>query len=70
MIALNIACWYREERLELFLSSSGGHSLKFKSKRKNMIEVQAFPLDKVLKDLKIQRVEWVKIDVEGSLNHL
>ncbi len=35
-----------------------------------MIEVQAFPLDKVLKDLKIQRVEWVKIDVEGSLNHL
>jgi len=66
IIALNLAAWNKECKLPLFISeSSGEHSLKL-DRGLGSIEVQAKPLDKLVKELNLKRIDWVKIDVEGA----
>lgn len=66
VIPLNIAAWNRECDVKLFIGDKGGrNSLKY-----NMglghVEVKAKPLDTVLEELNVNRVDWIKIDVEGA----
>lgn len=66
LILLNVAAWNEERRLCLFIGERAGtHSLK-RDFGLGCIEVQAKPLDKILKELGVKRVDWVKIDVEGA----
>jgi FkbM family methyltransferase len=76
VVAFNVAAWDKKCRLRLYLgepdrkSSSIGllgmgiSSLKREVGTSN-IEVFAKPLDDIINELELQRVNWVKIDVEG-----
>ena len=66
--ALNLALWSSNGSQKLYLgSSSGSHSLKYYLKdREKYIEVQTRTLDSIVKELGIKRVNFIKIDVEGS----
>jgi FkbM family methyltransferase len=66
IIALNIAAWKSNNELKLFIGKVGGwHSVKFNSGL-GFVKVSAKALDNVLKELHINRVDWIKIDVEGA----
>lgn len=66
IIPLNCAAWDKDSTLKLFIGdSTGTNSIKF-----NMglghLDVKARALDNLLEEMKVERVEWIKIDVEGS----
>ena len=66
--ALNMACWDKEEDVNFFLSSAdekGGSSIK-REVSGRVITVHGNTLDNILKGLGIEKVDVVKIDVEGS----
>jgi FkbM family methyltransferase len=66
VIALNIAAWKSNGELKLFIGDVGGHhSVKFNSGI-GFVKVSAKALDNVLKELHINRVDWIKIDIEGA----
>ena len=66
VIALNVAAWKSNDELKLFIGKVGGwHSVKFNSGL-GFVKVSAKALDNVLKELHINRVDWIKIDVEGA----
>ena len=66
IVPLDVAAWNEERRLPLFVGGMAGtHSLK-RDFGLGRVEVQAKPLDKILKELGVNRVDWVKIDVEGA----
>jgi len=66
VIPLNIAAWNRECDVKLFIGDVGGHnSLKY-DMGLGHVEVKAKPLDAVLEELGVNRVDWIKIDVEGA----
>jgi FkbM family methyltransferase len=66
VIALNIAAYSEECRLKLFIGPSQDlHSIK-KDYGRGYIIVQAKALDDILSYLKIERVDYIKIDVEGG----
>jgi len=66
---LNVACWNKNERLKLCLGpgfkGTGAHSVKY-HRSEDFIEVTASKLDDILKDLLIEHVDLMKIDVEGA----
>lgn len=76
VIALNIALWSKECLLPLYIGQYyrknspagllglGGSSIKRKVGKK--IKVVAKTLDNVVKELNLNCVNWIKIDVEGS----
>lgn len=75
--ALNIAAWDKSAILPLYkskpdskISSVGLHGKGWSSiKRKiseKIVYVVAKPLDKIIKELNVFRVDWIKIDAEGS----
>jgi len=65
-IPLNIAAYNSDVELQLFVGSdSAKHSVKENSSRGSQ-KVNARALDNVLRELKIKRVDLIKIDVEGS----
>lgn len=65
VIPLNIAAWDKNQKIKLFIGeASGGHSL-IKNSNMGYIDVEGRRLDDVLKDLNINRVDWIKIDAEG-----
>lgn len=72
VIPLNIAAWDREEKLKLYLADvSGRDSVIYK--RPRYIEVRGMPLDKIVEDFlskRIDRIDVVKIDVEGAELHV
>ncbi len=66
IVALKIAAWNINCKMKMFLSHrSGWHSVK-RNWRLSYIEVEAKTLDKVVKELNANRVDWIKIDVEGA----
>lgn len=65
VIPLDLAAWDCETTLELYIeTSSTTHSLV--RPRAKSIEVKARPLDNVLEELGVEKVDWLKIDVEGA----
>lgn len=66
---LNLACWNKNERLKLCFGpgykSTGNHSVKY-HRSEDFIEVIGLKLDDILKDLQIDRVDFIKIDAEGA----
>lgn len=66
VVALNIAAWNTNCKMKIFLSHrSGWHSVK-RNSGLGYIEVEAKALDEVVKELRVDRVDWIKIDVEGA----
>jgi FkbM family methyltransferase len=66
VIALNVAAWSEECELKLFVGDMHGHHSLMKNFGRGFFVVHAKPLDKVLEELGISRVDFVKIDVEGA----
>jgi len=66
VIALNIAAWKEEGILKLFIGDTHGrHSVK-RCLGLGYVEVRAKALDEVIDQLKVRRVNLIKIDVEGA----
>jgi len=67
LVALNLAAWNRSCRLKFYV---GGSSSEFSVNRTcydNSVDVQAKRMDELLiHDLKLWRVDWIKIDVEKA----
>ncbi|MEM4035811.1 MAG: FkbM family methyltransferase [Fervidicoccaceae archaeon] len=66
VVALNIAAWSGEGALKLFIGDSGGHHSLKVNRGLGSVEVRARALDDVLDELGVERVDCVKIDVEGA----
>jgi FkbM family methyltransferase len=76
VVVLNVAAWDRECKLTLYLGetdrklSNGGLYGRGESSVKRKIgqqcEVLAKPLDDIIQELNINRIDWVKIDAEGA----
>ena len=65
-IPLNIAAYYKDAEIPLFLGvTPAQHSVKEDFGRGSH-RVQARPLDNVLAEMGIERVDLIKIDVEGA----
>jgi FkbM family methyltransferase len=61
---INAAVWEKNKKVRLFLADiSSKHSMRIKSK--NFIDVRGIRLDSLFKNLKLKKVDWIKIDVEG-----
>ncbi len=66
IFAFNLAAWDCDTTLKLFLSDSSlAHSAKTDFKH-GSIEIKARALDNLLQEIGIDRVDWVKINVEGA----
>lgn len=66
--ALDVACWCKNDKVRLYRDSSSTATSAYSAVRKfqgNYISVDARKLDDILKELKIDSVELMKIDVEG-----
>jgi len=62
----NVACWNKNEKLKLHLARSpSAHSVK-KPVSTDFVEVSGLKLDDILKDLRIDHVDFIKIDAEGA----
>ncbi len=68
VIPLNLAAWDKEAMLDLHIFQEHAlHSLTPSARESaKSIKVKARPLDKVLQELGIEKVDWIKIDVEGA----
>ena len=66
VVALNLAAWSDRCKVKLFVSEKAGqHSVKKDSKR-GYIYIQADTLDNILGKLNVEKVDAMKIDVEGA----
>lgn len=66
VIPLNIAAWKEDCIINLNIRSfSGGHSIKI-HEGLNSIKVKARKIDTIVENLKLDKVDWVKIDVEAA----
>ena len=68
VIPFNLALWDKEAMLDLnLLEDPASHSLVFSSgESAKSVKIRARPLDKVLEELGIAALNWVKIDVQGA----
>lgn len=69
VIPLNLAAWDKEAMLDLhiFQENLALNSLThLHGNSAKSIKVKARPLDAVLEELGVEKVDWVKIDVEGA----
>ena len=69
VIPLNLAAWNQEAMLDLHLfDCTQSHSLVSVPEKAHLssVKVKARTLDKVLAELGIESVDWIKIDVEGA----
>ena len=63
---LNIAAWNKSCNLKLFIGDKYGHnSIKY-NMGLGYVEVEAKALDTILSQINVNRVDWIKIDVEGA----
>ena len=66
IILLNIAAWNKSCNLKLFIGDKQGlNSIKY-NMGLGYVEVEAKALDMVLSQINVNRVDWIKIDVEGA----
>ncbi len=68
VIPLNIAAWDKEATLDLHLFDDiTSHSLVFLPENPTeSVKIRARPLDKMLEEMGIKAVDWIKIDVQGA----
>lgn len=65
VILLNYAVWDSTKDLKLFLTeATTEHSLKKKTEK--FIKVKTISLDRLFEKMKLKKVDWLKIDVEGA----
>ena len=64
--ALNIAAWSKDGWIELYISENSGHHSIMMNFGKGKIKVKCRVLDHLLDELHVNRVNWIKIDVEGA----
>ncbi|MBA7617088.1 hypothetical protein ES703_24396 [subsurface metagenome] len=66
VLPLQLACLDKKEKIDFYISlkSTGQHSLIKKTNKR--IQVEANKLDYILNNLKIKKVDLIKIDVEGA----
>jgi FkbM family methyltransferase len=67
IVPVNIALLDYEGYEKLYISPlSGTHSLLFKEDAISSIEVQTKPLDRLLEELNLKKIDIIKIDAEGA----
>jgi FkbM family methyltransferase len=76
VITKQMAAWNQETYLDLIMSkTSEGHTVKENwannTRRKhnftqNKVRVKAAPIDNLVKQYQLEKVDWIKIDVEGA----
>jgi len=66
VVAVNIAAWSRKRELKLFIGNTHGHHSVKKNFGLGSISVQGEALDDVLNKLGVEKVDFIKIDVEGA----
>jgi FkbM family methyltransferase len=69
VIAVNLACWSKNGHLRLFRDSSSTATSSYSVTKKfqgDHITIDAKTLDDILKELKIDIVNFMKIDIEGA----
>lgn len=67
VVILNVAAWNRSEKLNFHFGGSASEFSAYGNPEKDSVEIQAKPMDELLlHDLKLQRVDWIKIDVEKA----
>ena len=65
--ALKVAAWCRKTRVRLYRTYiSSLHSVIYTKNVKEVIAVEALPLDRIIQELGINRCDYVKIDAEGA----
>lgn len=66
ILALNVAAWDHDCRLRLFKGyASTDHSAK-QDRGIGSVDVQARAMNRVITEVGVKRLEWIKIDVEGA----
>lgn len=63
---LNLAAWDKEATLELHTGYASPSLVDLPRELSKSIKVKAMPLDKILTELGVDEVDWVKMDVEGA----
>jgi len=66
VIPVNIAAWCSEGRVRLFIGDKNGHHSIKRDFGRGSLVVKARALDDVLEELRVEKVNWIKIDVEGA----
>jgi FkbM family methyltransferase len=66
VIPLNLAAWSGEGRLRLFIGDRRDHHSLKRDFGRGSIVVKAAALDNVLSGLRLEKIDWIKIDVEGA----
>lgn len=66
VIALNLAAWDQDCTLKLFVGHVGGHHSVKINWNLGSYKVRARAVDDVIKEYEINKVDWIKIDVEGA----
>ena len=66
MVALNITAWNMDCELTLFAGDTAGHHSAKMNRELGWVKVKAMAIDNALKDLRLARVDFIKIDVEGA----
>jgi FkbM family methyltransferase len=75
IIALNIAAWDTNTKVKIFVTKAHEGSSAFLHLAKNagvirIDEVDARRLNDVIERLKLSKIDWIKIDVEGAELHV
>ena len=68
VIVINKGCFSKRATLTFYLDGvgTGGHSLVNKSVGDEKIKIEVDSLDNILKELKIKKIDLMKVDVEGA----
>lgn len=67
LLPLNLAAWNRSCRLKFYVGASSSEFSVDRTCYGNSVDVQAKHMDELLvHDLKLRRVDWIKIDVEKA----
>jgi FkbM family methyltransferase len=64
--AVNIAAWDSDKEIIFYNGEVSGYHSAIFNHGMGSIKVPARRLDRLLTDLKIQRLDWVKVDIEGA----
>lgn len=66
VIAINKGLWEKEGKQNFFERTSRGSSFIFESENMKTVSVDVTTIDNVVKDLKLEKLDFIKMDVEGA----
>ena len=67
VVVIPKALWNKKSEMNFYCHSSlGSHSLVDKRNVKEIEEIKVDTMDNILKDLKIDKVDFIKMDIEGA----